>query len=108
MTKPALTTSKMPGETEQQYTAWLLYCEAGSLRKTEGLWNRVGQTLGEAGVEFADRLGKKIQQSWRVGCPYGHGGGRNYQERHENNSRPDQDPPVAPDNDADSFIVAKR
>jgi hypothetical protein len=59
MTKPALTTSKMPGETEQQYTAWLLYCEAGSLRKTEGLWNRVGQSLGEAGVEFADRLGKK-------------------------------------------------
>ncbi len=59
MTKPALTSAKMPGETEQQYTAWLLYCEAGSLRKTEGLWNRVGQSLGEAGVEFADRLGKK-------------------------------------------------
>ncbi|MFA6973150.1 MAG: hypothetical protein WC238_00225 [Parcubacteria group bacterium] len=59
MAKLAITTSKMPGETEQQYTAWLLYCEAGSLRKTFGLWDKVGQSLGEAGAEFVDRLGKK-------------------------------------------------
>lgn len=38
MTKPALTTSKMPGETEQQYTAWLLYCEYGSIEKLHRTW----------------------------------------------------------------------
>lgn len=53
------TTSKMPKETEQQYTAWLLYCEAGSLVKTLILWGNVGQSVGEMGVEFAERLGKK-------------------------------------------------
>jgi len=59
MKKPTLTTSKMPKETEQQYTAWLLYCEAGSLQKTLRLWERVGQSVGEMGAEFAVRLGKK-------------------------------------------------
>lgn len=59
MNKPNLTTSKMPKETEQQYTAWLLYCEAGSILKTLKLWDKVGQSLGETWVEFADRLGKK-------------------------------------------------
>ena len=54
-----LTTSKMPTETEQQYTAWLLYCEAGSLQKTLNLWDKVGQSVGEMRVEFAGRLGKK-------------------------------------------------
>jgi hypothetical protein len=54
-----LTTSKMSFETEQQYTAWLLYCEAGSIQKTLKLWDRVGQSGGEMGVEFAGRLGKK-------------------------------------------------
>ena len=49
----------MPKETEQQYTAWLLYCEAGSLQKTLRLWERVGQSVGEMGAEFAVRLGKK-------------------------------------------------
>lgn len=59
MAKSALTTTKMPKETEQQYTAWLLYCEAGSLLKTLRLWDRVGQSVGEMGAEFAVRLGKK-------------------------------------------------
>ena len=59
MSKLTLTTSKMPKETEQQYTAWLLYCEAGSLQKTLRLWERVGQSVGEMGAEFAVRLGKK-------------------------------------------------
>jgi len=59
MSKTTLTTSKMPKETEQQYTAWLLYCEAGSLQKTLRLWERVGQSVGEMGAEFAVRLGKK-------------------------------------------------
>jgi hypothetical protein len=56
---PTLTTSKMPGETEQQYTAWLLYCEVGSLKKTLSLWEKLGQNLGESWAEFAGRLGKK-------------------------------------------------
>jgi len=59
MKKPTLTTSKMPKETERQYTAWLLYCEAGSLRKTLLLWEKVGQNLGDSWVDFANRLGKK-------------------------------------------------
>src|SRR3989344_9242948 len=59
MAKPTLTTSKMPKESEQQYTAWLLYCEAGSLQKTLRLWERVGQNLGESWAVLADRLGKK-------------------------------------------------
>src|SRR3989339_2264930 len=54
-----LTTSKMPAETEQQYAAWLLYCEAGSIKKLLDVWEKVGQVLGEAGVDFAYRLGKK-------------------------------------------------
>lgn len=68
MNKPILTTFKMPKETEQQYTAWLLYCEAGSILKTLKLWDKVGQNLGETWVEFADRLGKKpsdtTMESW--------------------------------------------
>ena len=68
MKRPNLTTSKMPKETQQQYTAWLLYCEAGSIRKTLNLWDRVGQNLGETWAEFADRLGKKpsdtTMESW--------------------------------------------
>ena len=59
MPEAKTTTSKMPKETEQQYAAWLLYCEAGSLRKTLDLWDRVGQSVGEMGVEFAHRLGQK-------------------------------------------------
>ena len=54
-----LTVEKMPEETEQQYAAWLLYCEAGSQKKTLEYWERVGQTLGEVGVDFVLRLGKK-------------------------------------------------
>lgn len=63
MATPALTTSKMPKETEQQYTAWLLYCEVGSLRKTLDAWDRLGQNRGEIGVLFAERLGKRPAES---------------------------------------------
>jgi hypothetical protein len=57
--QPKLTTSKMPAETEQQYAAWLLYCEAGSIKKLLDVWEKVGQVLGETGADFAHRLGKK-------------------------------------------------
>jgi hypothetical protein len=54
-----ITTNKIPNETEQQYTAWLLYCEAGSLGKTirswEGIWHGSGS---EVAVVFRERLGK--------------------------------------------------
>ncbi len=43
----------------QQYTAWLLYCQAGSLLKTLNAWEQVGQSVGEMRVEFASQLGKK-------------------------------------------------
>ena len=63
MNNPKLTTSKMPKETEQQYTAWLLYCESGSLRKTLDVWDRLGQDWGETGAVFGQRLGKKPAQT---------------------------------------------
>lgn len=53
----------MPKETEQQYTAWLLYCEAGSLRKTLDAWDRLGQNRGEIGAVFTERLGKRPAES---------------------------------------------
>jgi hypothetical protein len=59
MATPALTTSKMPKETEQQYTAWLLYCEVGSLEKLLRLWDGVGRNLDESWMVLAQRLGKK-------------------------------------------------
>ncbi|MDD2822820.1 MAG: hypothetical protein PHQ59_01940 [Candidatus Daviesbacteria bacterium] len=58
--KPTLTTEKMPGETEQQYCAWLLYVEVGSLRKVLRNW---GQDDGDMGAEFTSRLGKKPAES---------------------------------------------
>ncbi len=59
MPTPNITTGKMPKETEQQYAAWLLYCEAGSLRKALEAWDKLGQDWGETGAVFAARLGKK-------------------------------------------------
>lgn len=63
MSKPILTTIKMPKETEQQYTAWLLYCEVGSIDKLIRAWDRVGQMADEIGIDFADRLGKQPARS---------------------------------------------
>lgn len=36
-----LITSKMPGESARQYAAWLLYSEAGSLRKSIRIWEQL-------------------------------------------------------------------
>jgi len=41
MNQLAITTSKMPKETEQQYTAWLLYCEYGSIDKLLQAWQGI-------------------------------------------------------------------
>ena len=59
MAKPVLTTSKMSKETEQQYSAWLLYCEIGSIGKLMQLWDGVGQRLDESWTVFAQKLGAK-------------------------------------------------
>lgn len=56
--QPDLTTAKMPGETEQQYAAWLLYCEAGSIEKLMKVWEKSGQLTDEIGIEFVTKLGK--------------------------------------------------
>lgn len=60
MSKPSLTTSKMPKETEQQYTAWLLYCESGSLDKLHRMWDGLHRGFTDASPEMAgvkERLG---------------------------------------------------
>ncbi len=58
MSKPILTTSKMPVETEQQYTAWLLYCDAGSLDKLDRLWEGLHQGFTETSPEIAGLRGR--------------------------------------------------
>ena len=63
MQEPNITTSKMPKETEQQYTAWLLYCETGSLDKLLQAWTKVGQKADEIGIDFGSRLGEKPARS---------------------------------------------
>ena len=58
MKLPTLTTSKMPGETEQQYTAWLLYCEVGSVTRMMRAWEHVRNGIGDAtGI-----LGEKFKE----------------------------------------------
>lgn len=63
-----LATSKLPGETERQYVAWLLYCEAGSLRKLLRMWTNLRQGFGEVAPEIASRLDKppsiRTIQTW--------------------------------------------
>jgi hypothetical protein len=54
-----LVTAKMQSETEQQYTAWLLYCETGSIGKLIRLWDGVGQNLDESWMVLAKKLGKR-------------------------------------------------
>jgi len=58
-----ITTSKMPKETEQQYTAWLLYCEYGSIDKLLQTWQGIERRTkaDEGRTEFEalmERLGK--------------------------------------------------
>jgi hypothetical protein len=58
MNKPNLTTSKMPKETEQQYTAWLLYCESGSLDKLHRMWEGLHQGFIDSSSEMAGLRGR--------------------------------------------------
>lgn len=58
MRLPTLTTSKMPKETEQQYIAWLLYCEAGSIPKLRKAWEQVRHHVGDLTGIWGQRLQK--------------------------------------------------
>lgn len=56
-----LKTTKMEGETESQYTAWLLYCEYGSIDKLLRAWEGIALKRTEVAPELAgimERLGK--------------------------------------------------
>ena len=58
MEQEEITTSKMPGETEQQYTAWLLYCEAGSIPRMMRAWEQLRQDIGETSGIWREKLQK--------------------------------------------------
>ena len=58
MRLPALTTSKMPKETEQQYIAWLLYCEAGSIPRLRKAWEQVRHHVGDMTGIWGQRVQK--------------------------------------------------
>jgi hypothetical protein len=58
MTKLNPKTSKMPGESEQQFIAWILYCETGSIPKMIKAWNQLRQGIGETSVVFGQNIQK--------------------------------------------------
>lgn len=50
----------MPGETEQQYTAWILYCDAGSLTKLHRSWENLQRGFSDSSSDYGalrERLG---------------------------------------------------
>ena len=66
-----LTTSKMPGETLQQYTVWQLYCLTGSINKLLSTWEGLLHGYLKMSPELEDlkaRLGqlvvRKTIQRW--------------------------------------------
>ncbi|MCL5431464.1 MAG: hypothetical protein M1484_00005 [Patescibacteria group bacterium] len=66
-----LTTPKMPGETESQYTAFLLYCEVGSVSKLMQAWQQICRNpVGELSVIFGTKLGnlpsERTIERWSV------------------------------------------
>jgi len=66
-----LSTSKMPGETESQFTAFLLYCEAGSVSKLLQAWQQLSRNpVGELSVIFGSKLGvlpsERTIERWSV------------------------------------------
>jgi hypothetical protein len=58
-TTEKLSTLRMPGEREKEYTAWLLYCESGSLEKTLRIWGKIWhQVVTDLSPVYRERLGK--------------------------------------------------
>lgn len=71
LTVEKLSTSKMPGETESQYTAFLLYCEVGSVSKLAQAWQQICRNpVGELSVIFGNKLGnlpsERTIERWSV------------------------------------------
>lgn len=63
--KLPLSTKKLSGETEQQYVAWLLYCEHGTFDKLFHLWEGLHQGFTETSPEIGnlrDRLGAPVSR----------------------------------------------
>lgn len=58
MPESKATTSKFPKETEQQYMAWILYCETGSIPKMIKAWEQLRQGIGETSGIFGERVRK--------------------------------------------------
>jgi len=56
MKKERITTSKIPGETEQQYFAWILYCELESIPKMMRVWEQVREGFGEISGFLRDKI----------------------------------------------------
>jgi hypothetical protein len=66
-----LATTKLPGESEQQYVAWLLYCDSGSIDKLLHLWEGLHQGFTETSPEFiglrsrlGDLVSRRTLASW--------------------------------------------
>jgi len=53
-----LVTAKLPGETEQQFVAWLVYCDSGTLDKLFRLWEGLHQGFTETSPELAGLRGR--------------------------------------------------
>lgn len=67
----AISTSKMPKETEKQYFAWVLYCEVGSIHKLLRQWQKLHQGYTNSAPEIAglrEKLGpvpgERTLKSW--------------------------------------------
>lgn len=61
MSQINLTTKKMSGEGEQQYTAWILYCEYGSIDKLMKAWEGMRLNATEMRPDlrgFMEKLGE--------------------------------------------------
>ena len=61
----------MPKETESQYTAFLLYCEVGSVSKLIQAWQQICRNpVGELSVVFGNKLGdlpsERTIERWSV------------------------------------------
>lgn len=60
-----LATAKLPGETERQYVAWLLYCDFGTIDKLLNAWKGVHQGFTESSPELSNlkhRLGIPVSR----------------------------------------------
>lgn len=58
MTNQKITTEKIPGETEKEYTAWLLYCEYKSIDKLLKAWEGIDTKATEMRPELAGLIEK--------------------------------------------------